>query len=209
MAAPGRVELADRLMQGLAVSLMGRSDPAFRMGVVKVGVAVTIGLGAAALAYSLLTWSDPNRSALVAISLTAIFDGVVFGLLRERIVFSGAIEGIFFGWNVAHVLASGAASYLDGGPQSPFTAVLFVSIVFAAVSIARTYVWAVAVIDSATLLAVAGFAHSWPASVVLLAPALVAVGVVCAAVAGEQQARLVAVQEARTEMLQRLARVIE
>jgi response regulator RpfG family c-di-GMP phosphodiesterase len=87
--------------------------------------------------------------------------------------------------------------------------VLFVSIVFAAVSIARTYVWAIAVIEIATLLAVAQLSHSWDASLVLVATALVVVGVVGAAVAGEQQARLAAVQEARTEMLQRLARVIE
>src|SRR3954449_2232171 len=119
MAAPGRVELADRLMQGLTLSLMGRSDPAFRMRVVKVGVAVTIGLGAAALAYSLLTWSDPNRSALVAISLTAIFDGVVFGLLRERMVFSGAIEGIFFGWNVATFWPPAPRATWTAAPRAP------------------------------------------------------------------------------------------
>ena len=188
---------------------MGRSDPVFRMRVVLVGSAVTVSLGASGLIYSLLTWSEPHRGGLVLISVAAAADGVVFGLLRRVIAASPLVDLVFFGWNVAHVVASGVACYLDGGTQSPFLTVLFVSIMFAAVSLARTYVWVIAFVDVVTLLVVALASDSWDASLVLFGAALVAVGVVGAAVAGEQHARLVAVQEARTEMLRRLARVIE
>jgi hypothetical protein len=188
---------------------MGRSDPVFRMRVLNVGCGVTIGLGAAGLIYSLLTWSEPHRGGLALISIAAAADGIVIGLLRRAIAASPFVDVVFFCWNVAHVIASGVASYLDGGTQSPFITVLFVSIMFAAVSLGRTYVWGLTLVDVATLLAVALASNSWNASLIVFGASLVAVGVVGAAVAGEQHARLVAVQEARTEMLRRLARVIE
>jgi putative two-component system response regulator len=65
------------------------------------------------------------------------------------------------------------------------------------------------VADLAAVLAVAAATDSWPAGTVPLGAGLVSVGLVGAAVAGEQHSRLVAVQQARTEMLRRLARVIE
>jgi HD-GYP domain-containing protein (c-di-GMP phosphodiesterase class II) len=131
------------------------------------------------------------------------------GLLRHEIARTPLAEVAFFGWNVTHVVAAGFACYLDGGPASPFVMVLFVSIAFAAVSLARLYVWTVAVVDLAVLLVLAETTDSWRASLIPLGAALVAVGLVGAAVASEQHARLIAVQEARTEMVQRLARVIE
>jgi hypothetical protein len=188
---------------------MGRSDPVFRMRVVKVGSGVTVGLGAAGLIYALLTWSEPHRAALALISIAAAVDGTVIALLRREIAASPLVDVVFFGWNVSHVIAAGIACSLDGGPQSPFVTVLFVSIVFAAVSLARTYVWGIALLDVATLFVVGLASDSLHASLILVGAALVAVGVVGAAVAGEQHARLIAVQDARTEMLQRLARVIE
>jgi HD-GYP domain-containing protein (c-di-GMP phosphodiesterase class II) len=196
-------------MQRGSTSLMGRSDPAFRMRVVNVGILVTLGLGAAYFVYCLLTWSDPHRQWLALIALAATADGLLFYALRTRIVASSAIEWIFFGWNVAHVVAASVACYLDGGPASPYVLVLYVSIVFAAVSLPRRYVYAIAAVDLAALLAIAAATDSWPAGIVPLAGSLVAVGLVGAAVASEQHARLTAVEQARTEMLRRLARVIE
>jgi HD domain len=196
-------------MQRGSNSLMGRSDPAFRMRVVHVGICVTLGLGVAYFVYCLATWSDPNRQWLALIALLATADGLAFFALRNRIVASGSIEWIFFGWNVAHVLAASIACYLDGGPASPYVLVLYVSIVFGAVSLPLTYVYAIAAVDLAAVLAIAVATDSWPAGIVPLAAGLVAVGLVAAAVAGEQHSRLMAVQQARTEMLRRLARVIE
>ena len=196
-------------MQRGSNSLMGRSDPAFRMRVVNVGIGVTLGLGVAYFVYCLVTWSQPNRDWLALIAILATVDGLAFYALRKRIVASSSIEWIFFGWNVAHVLAASVACYLDGGPASPYVLVLYVSIAFGAVSLPRTYVYAIAAIDLAAVLAIAVATDSWPAGIVPLAAGLVAVGLVGAAVAGEQHTRLMAVQQARTEMLRRLARVIE
>jgi hypothetical protein len=190
-------------------SLMGRADPAFRMRVVNVGIGVTLGLGVAYLAYSLVTWEQPHRQWLALIAVLAMVDGLVFYALRDRIVASGSIELIFLGWNVAHVVAASVACYLDGGPESPYVLVLYVSIVFGAVSLPRAFVYAIAAIDLAAVLAIATATDSWPAGTVPLVAGLVCVGLVGAAVAGEQHSRLVAVQQARTEMLRRLARVIE
>jgi HD-GYP domain-containing protein (c-di-GMP phosphodiesterase class II) len=188
---------------------MGRTDPGFRLRVVHVGIGVTVSLGTAGFLYAVLTWSEPHRVWLTLISLGAALDGMVVTLLRRQIASSRYIEAIFFVWNVVHVIAAGVACYLDGGPTSPFIMVLFVSITFAAVSLGRRYVWAVALVDLATLLLVTQLTDSWDAGLIPLGAALIAVGFVAAAVAGEQHARLLAVQEARTEMLQRLARVIE
>jgi HD-GYP domain-containing protein (c-di-GMP phosphodiesterase class II) len=188
---------------------MGRADPAFRRRVVNVGSGVSIGLGTAGFIYAALTWEQPHRMALAAICVAAAFDGTVIYLLRREIASSPLAERVFFAWNVSHVIAACVACYLDGGPASPFVMVLFVSIAFAAVSLARLYVWAVALVDLATLLVLAETTDQWHAGLIPLGAALVAVGFVGAAVAGEQHSRLIAVQEARTEMLQRLARVIE
>jgi HD-GYP domain-containing protein (c-di-GMP phosphodiesterase class II) len=191
------------------LSLMGRSDPAFRLRVVMVGSGVTVGLGAAGFIYALLTWGQPHRALLSLICLAAAADGITIALLRHRIAASRYVEVIFFGWNVAHVIAAGVACYVDGGPSSPFVMVLFVSIAFAAVSLARTYVWAIAMVDLATLLVLAETTASWHPGLIPWGAALVAVGFVGAAVAGEQHSRLVAIEDARTEMLRRLARVID
>ena len=196
-------------MQGRTYSLMGRSDPAFRRRVVLVGSGVTLGIGAAGLIYAALTWEQPHRAVLGLICLGAALDATVIALLRREIAASRYAEVFFFSWNVSHVVAAGLACYYDGGPTSPFVTVLFVSIAFAAVSLARRYVWAVALVDLATLLVLAETTDAWRAALIPLGAALVAVGFVGAAVAGEQHSRLIAVQEARTEMLQRLARVIE
>lgn len=174
-----------------------------------VGSGVSIGLGVAGLVYALITWDDPHRAVLAFICVGAAIDGTIIGLLRREIAASPLAELVFFAWNVTHVVAAGIACHFDGGPDSPFVMVLFVSIAFAAVSLARRYVWAVALVDLATLLVLAQTSHAWDAGLIPLGAALVAVGFVGAAVAGEQHARLIAVQEARTEMLQRLARVIE
>jgi hypothetical protein len=188
---------------------MGRSDAGFRKRVVSVGSIVTIGLGAAGFLYALLTWNESDRGVIVAITLAAVLDGLVIAALRGRIAASPFVDTIFLGWNIAHVIASSVICCFDGGVSSPFVLVLFVSVVFAAVSLARTFVVAVAAVDVVALAVIGAISNDWEAGLILIAGSLVAVGFVGAAVAGEQHTRLVAVQEARTEMLQRLARVIE
>ena len=199
-------------MQGSNASretIMSRTDPGFGLRVVSVGVVVTLVLALASAIYAALTWSHPNRDVLMVISAVAALDASTIALLRERLVASGRIEALFAGWNVAHVVVAAVACCVDGGLRSPYVLILFVSVAFASVSLARPYVVAIAALDVAALFAIALISDSWPATVVFLAAALVTVAFVCTAVAGERHARLLAVEEARTEMLRRLARVIE
>src|SRR3954452_24339560 len=172
------------------VKTISRADPAFALRVVWVGASVTFVLGVASFAYALLTWSQPHRLALVLISAAALLDAAVIVALRRHLVASGRIEALFAGWNVAHVDVAGVACSLDGGPDSPYVLILFVSVAFAAVSLPRTYVGAISALDIAALFGIAALTDSWPQSLVVLAAALFAVTFVCAAVAGERHARL-------------------
>src|SRR5947209_8394913 len=116
---------------------------------------------------------------------------------------------LFSGWNVGHVLVASLACSLDGGPRSPYALILFVSVAFAAVSLPRRHVSAIAAFDLVALMFMATISQNWNGQLLFLGASLTAVAFVCAAVAGERHARLIAVEEARTEMLHRLAKVIE
>lgn len=188
---------------------MQGSDPGFGLRVIKVGVGVTLTLALASFVYVLLSWDEPNRAVLAAVSAGAAADAAVIWLLRERLVCSTRLEHVFLAWNMAHVVVGGLAMYADGGPTSPYFVILFVSIAFAAVSLTRASLTIVAAFDLLTLIGVAAAHGDWPFELVFIAAALLTVGFVCGAIAGEQHARLIEVQEARTEMLVRLARVIE
>ena len=181
----------------------------FRLRVIQAGVGVTLGLAAAGAAYVVATWHEPNRGLLALIMGLAALDGVAIGLARHRLARLPRVELFFVVWNVAHIAAAAAASLLDGGPASPFVLVLFVSVAFAAVSLDRRYVVGIAALDVVALLAIAAGSGSWPDTLLFTAASLVTIAVVCAAIAGERQERLVAVQDARAELLRRLARVIE
>ena len=190
-------------------ALVARADPGFGLRIVRVGVVVTLGLAVASTSYTLLTWSEPDRAVLLAISLVAFCDAIVIYLLRRPISASPHVDALFAAWNAAHIGAAGLAAYVDGGVESPYVTVLFVSVAFAAVTLPRVYLTAIAALDVLVLFVIATAEHSWPASLLFRAPALVAVGFVCSVVADERHARLVALEDARSEMLQRLARVIE
>jgi len=87
--------------------------------------------------------------------------------------------------------------------------VFFVSVSFAAVSLPRGAVAVIAAADIVALALVAAFAGGWPPSLIFTATSLIVSAAVCASIAGDRWQRNEALQEAKEEMLRRLARVIE
>lgn len=182
----------------------------FRARTVRVGVRVTLALAAASGVYLALTWSRPDRPLMLVITLLAVLDAaLVRRLPHERLIRAGRHDTVLAAWNIAHIAVAAAMAGLDGGPHSPYTAIFFVSVSFAAVSLPRRAVAAIAVTDIFALLLVAAMSDSWPASLLFTAAALTVTATVCASIAGDRWQRNEALQEAKEEMLRRLARVIE
>jgi hypothetical protein len=188
---------------------LNRSQQAFRLRVIQAGVGVTVALAAAAALYLALTWDREHRVLLAVIISGAAIDASVIWFFRRRLARSPYVNVLFAGWNVVHILAAVLASLLDGRADSPFTLILFVSVAFAAVSLERRYVVGIAALDLVALIGVAALLGQWHGSLAFAAPALVTIAAVCATIAEERQDRLDAIQDARAEMLRRLARVIE
>ena len=188
---------------------MNRSEQAFRLRVIQAGVGVTIALALAGAVYLGLTWERENRAVLSIILSGAALDATVIWLFRHRFACSPRVDVLFAGWNVLHILAAVVACLLDGRADSPFTLIMFVSVAFAAVSLRRRYVVGIAALDLVALIGVAALLDQWHGSLAFAAPALVTIAGVCATIAEEREDRLDAIQDARAEMLRRLARVIE
>ncbi len=110
---------------------------ALRMRVASVAAGVWLSyvvVGAAGL-YIALTWQRPNR-LLISLLFGAGLAGavVVSRLPREAIVRSRYREAFFFSWSVLDLGLIAAATAADGGTSSPLALVLFVPVVFAAMS---------------------------------------------------------------------------
>ena len=85
----------------------------------------------------------------------------------------------------------------------------FVSVSFAAVSLPHRAVVAIAASDIGALLLVAALSGNWPESMMFIAVSLTVTAAVCTSIAGDRWQRSAALQDAKEEMLRRLARVIE
>jgi hypothetical protein len=182
----------------------------FRMRAVTAGVRVTLALSAASLVYLALSWSGPHRGIILAITLSAALDGLLIGRLpHARLIRSGHHDVLLTGWNGIHVVAAAVLAVLDGGPQSPFVAIFFVSVAFAAVSLPLRAVVGIATADVVALLGVAAATDQWPRALIFWCAGLSVTAAVCATIAGDRWSRSLALQDAKEEMLRRLARVVE
>jgi len=91
-------------------------------------------VGASAL-YIGLTWERPHRLAISLLFGVGLVGAVVVSRLpRAKIVRSRYREGFFFGWSVLDLALIVTATAADGGTHSPLALVLFVPVVFAAMS---------------------------------------------------------------------------
>ena len=98
------------------------------------------------------TWGRPHRGGLVAMAgAAALATAVIAVVPRQRIVCSRYREAFFLSWSLSLIVFIAVAAGLDDGVRSPIVLMLFLTLVYAALSYPR---WAVAVISGVSLLAV-------------------------------------------------------
>jgi HD domain-containing protein len=181
----------------------------FRLGL-KVGWPLIF----AALAYVGLTPDRPHRGAVAVLILfgTVLAASVVLTPLRHRIE-RGNTDAYLTLWCMSFVALATGLCLLDGELQSPFVAVFFVSVAFAA---AAFPIRRVAVIAALNLLALCflgldagvGDGHNVYA-LVLWAAGVGATALVGAAVSRDRTQRTQALRGSQEEIVRRLARVVE
>ncbi len=125
-----------------------------RKRMIGVGITLSAVLLAAVSAWIAATWDRPHRGGLVAMVVGAALTTVVIAMLpRERIVDGRYRELFFLSWSMSLILFITVAAALDTGVRSPIVLLLFLTLVYAALSYPR---WAVAVISVVSLLSVLG-----------------------------------------------------
>ena len=104
-----------------------------RLAMIRAGVWLTWGICAAATLYAVFTWDEPNRGLILAMLAVGASGGVVIPLLPlEKIVRSRYDGAFFLLWSLADVTLIAILVAADGGGSSPYSAVFFVPLVFAA-----------------------------------------------------------------------------
>jgi hypothetical protein len=99
-----------------------------------------------------LTWHEPHRGGLAAMAGSAALTTAIIALIpRARIIHSRHRELFFLAWSLSLVVFVSVAAGLDAGVRSPIVLMLYLTLVYAALSYPR---WAVAVVSGAVLLAV-------------------------------------------------------
>ncbi|MDX6552095.1 MAG: two-component system, response regulator RpfG [Gaiellales bacterium] len=178
----------------------------FRLHVIRDGIRVTLGLAAAGVLYLLLTWDQPYRPLLIAVSLLAALDALLISRLpHRRILKAGRGDALLGIWNVIHIAVTIVICGLDGGDVSPFRTLFFICTAFAAISLPPRLITVVATLDVFALITVGGPT----AETLFWSIALLVTGVVCWSISADRVRRVAEVQDANEAMLRRLARVVE
>jgi diguanylate cyclase (GGDEF)-like protein len=98
------------------------------------------------------TWDRPHRGGLAAMSAAAaVATAIIAALPRRRVVAGRHREWFFLGWSLSLILFISIAAGLDDGVRSPIVLMLFLTLVYAALSYPR---WSVSVVSIASLLSV-------------------------------------------------------
>lgn len=188
---------------------MGSSEIALRIKSVRAGVRVTLALAAAATAYLISTPHGPHRLLLALMPMLAALDAGVIAILAERIAKSERrFVWVVSIWNLAHTAIAVAVCLLDGA-HSPFMAIFFISVAFAALSLPPRPVAVIAAADVLGMAAMAVFADRWGASLLFLLPALAAIAALGTSIANARARDFAELQLAKEGMLHRVARLIE
>ena len=188
---------------------MASSETALRIKSVRAGVRVTLALAAAATAYLVVTPNGPHRLLIGAVPVLAAIDAGVIALLADSIARTQRrYVWVLSTWNLAHSAIAVAISLLDG-PHSPFMAIFFISVAFAALSLPPRPVALIAAADVLGMVAMAAFAGRWGASLLFLLPALAAIAALGSSIANARARDIAELRLANEGMLHRLARLIE
>jgi diguanylate cyclase (GGDEF)-like protein len=99
-----------------------------------------------------VTWSSPHRGGLAVMAAGASITTVLIAAVpRARIIDSRHRELFFLAWSLSLIAFITVSAGLDAGVRSPMVLMLFLTLVYAALSYPR---WAVAVVSGVSLLAV-------------------------------------------------------
>ena len=136
--------------------IVDQSALRMRAGTFAAGVWLSYVVVAAAALYVALTWERPHRVVLSVLYGVGLAGAIVISRLpREQIVRSAWREQFFLTWSVLDLTLIAASVALDGGTSSPLALVLFVPVVFAAMSYPLASVVLVGVLSMLSYLAIA------------------------------------------------------
>ena len=106
-----------------------------RVESIAVGVWLTVVVCIGAEAYALLTWDRPNRDVLTLLFGIAFVSAVGITLVpAERVVRSRWREAFFLTWSALDIALITGVMAADGGQRSPYTFLLVLPAIFAALS---------------------------------------------------------------------------
>jgi hypothetical protein len=189
---------------------MGSSEIALRVKSVRAGVRVTFALAAAATAYLLVTPHGSQRALLALMPMLAALDGAAIAALAEWIARTERrYARLVSAWNIGHSAIAVAACLLDGGIDSPFTVIFFISVAFAALSLPPRPVALIATADVAGMALVAAIDGSWQPGLIFVLPALAAIAALGTSIANARARDIAELRLAKEGMLHRVARLIE
>jgi hypothetical protein len=119
---------------------------------VGAGLWLSVLLLGATGAWIAATWDRPHRGGLTAMAAgAALATAIIAALPRRRIVSSPHREWFFLGWSLSLIAFISIAAGLDDGVRSPIVLMLFLTLVYAALSYPR---WSVSVVSATSLVAV-------------------------------------------------------
>lgn len=160
------------------------ADPELRAiwPAIPAGIAATLLVAAAAVPYLVATWDQPHRGAILVLVVVAGAGTVPFLFVRREVVLSERLRDPFFMlWSAADVAIVASISALDGGVESPFTVLLFLTQAFASVFYPVRLVVAAACLNLAGLAAIAMFGDVREVTATLfVGAALIGTSLLCA-----------------------------
>jgi diguanylate cyclase (GGDEF)-like protein/putative nucleotidyltransferase with HDIG domain len=171
----------------MATAAADSSGVAFRLRAVRAGVALSLFCCLYVGAFTVVSWAEPNRPAILAVVVVAILGS----LLIARIPVEGLMwhprrrEAFFLAWSAGLIAIVTAVTVLDGGLSSPLAALYFLPLVFGALSYPTGSMIALAILDVAAYAGVGVVVGGVSATDV----ALVGMSLVCASWMCAWQAR--------------------
>jgi diguanylate cyclase (GGDEF)-like protein len=128
-----------------------------RMRMINAGVLTTYLACAVLGVWIWITWSSPHRLFMAGVlGVGLVMTALVGALPREAIVHSRWREPFFLAWSLLDIMCIGTLAGADGGTHSPALLVLFVTLVFAALSYPLQSVVIVAVVSLLEAFALGG-----------------------------------------------------
>jgi diguanylate cyclase (GGDEF)-like protein len=110
---------------------------------------------AAGMVYAAATWDEGKRPLIAALfGAMGVIAVILTALPAERVARGRFREPIFLAWSIASVGLIGAAVWADGGVDSPLTVMLFLPVVFAALSYPLASVAFIGALSELTLVGV-------------------------------------------------------